>query len=119
MKGPRKLITLITDFGVKDSYVAEMKGVILASDHFGNLITNIHEKDYLQFKRRGRGKAVWIKSGKHTIKKLSKRYADVEKGPMVLFGSASLLEFSVRNDNASKTLSLEPGNRVELIYGRN
>ena len=97
--------------------VSRMTGCILSSDHFGNLVTNIHEKDYLHFKRKGRGKKVWIRSGRCTIKKLSKTYAGGKGGPLALFGSSSLLELSVRNGNASKALALRAGDRVQLIYG--
>lgn len=41
----RPLITLLTDFGLKDSYVAEMKGVILGICPSADIVDISHEVD--------------------------------------------------------------------------
>ena len=92
-------------------------GAILSRDHFGNLITNIREEDYLRFKGRGKGREVWVRSGRSVIKGLSKTYAEGGRGPLALFGSAGLLELAVRQGDASKILKRRSGDSVQLVYG--
>jgi S-adenosylmethionine hydrolase len=41
--GPRPLITLLTDFGTRDAYVASLKGVILSLNPEANLVDLSHE----------------------------------------------------------------------------
>jgi len=97
---------------------SRLEGKILTEDHFGNLITNIRQSDYLRFKKQRSGKGVWVKAGKHLIKQLSKTYAEGGRGLIVLFGSSGLLELALRKGNAAKALSLRRGNPVVLTYGR-
>jgi S-adenosyl-L-methionine hydrolase (adenosine-forming) len=85
-------------------------GVIVHTDHYGNIITNIP--------------AAWIGDGAcvrasgHDIQ-LRRTYADVAPGELLaLIGSRGLLEISVRNGSAARLLSATTGQPVVVRGGR-
>jgi len=94
-----------------------LRGKILAKDHFGNLITNIRQKDFVKFQAQKKDKPVWVKAGKIIFRGIAHTYAEGQKKPIALFGSAGLLELAVRNGNASHRLSLKQGSHIDLVYG--
>ena len=84
-------------------------GTIIHIDAFGNLITNIEEKNLLN-------KSLSIKAGTTILNKLSNSYAEVKIGePLAIFGSFNFLEIAIRNGNAQRKLSLNIGDRIEVI----
>ncbi len=84
-------------------------GTIIHIDAFGNLITNIEEKDLLN-------KSFSIKAGTTILKKLSNSYAEIKIGePLAIIGSSNFLEIAIRNGNAQHKLSLNLGDRIEVI----
>lgn len=107
-------IVLDYDCGAIDQpIVAGQKifGKIIHIDKFGNLITNIAECLLKNSK-------ISLAAGSHRIGKLSSAYDDVEIGcPVAVIGSSGFLEIAVRNGNAQQQLSINRGDRVELIFG--
>jgi len=92
-----------------------VRGKIIHIDRFGNLITNI-EPETLQkaFPRRNRRTLNIICSG-HAIRGVSETYSDVAPGrALALVGSYGLVEISVRDRNASSSLGVERGDRIEI-----
>jgi len=82
-----------------------IKGEVIYSDRFGNLISSVHKNDlpddYSKIK---------IRSGKYKIKGISKKYSDVKKGKLLAYiGSSGYLEIGVREGNADKQLTMNNG----------
>lgn len=90
-----------------------INGTILSIDHFGNLITNITEKDIDNLETTTNNLTLTV--GKEKIKGLSNTYADVKTGmPLMLIGSAGFLEISVNQGNAKKHFMAKQGHKVYL-----
>lgn len=91
----------------------ELIGEIVHVDTFGNLVSNIDHKSLLQFSK---GRPLMIKIGKRTLRGLKKGYWE-GKGdePMALFGSGGLLEISVREGNAQKSLKVKKGDNIVVL----
>ncbi len=88
----------------------KITGTIIHIDTFGNLISNIEEKDLLN-------RPVTIKTCKIILDKLSNSYTEVNIGqPLAIFGSSGFLEIAVRNGNARDFLSLNIGDRFEVDF---
>jgi hypothetical protein len=89
---------------------AEVVGQILLSDHFGNLITNIHERDLEPL---GTGVDVWVGSAR--LAGLVRTYQDGVVGePVALIGSSGYLELAVVQGSAGAQLGVGRGERVRV-----
>jgi S-adenosylmethionine hydrolase len=87
-------------------------GEILHIDTFGNLVSNIDEEKLFRFSK---GQPFVIRAGRRTIHGLKKGYWEGKKGELiVLLGSSSLLEISVREGNAQKVLKVKKGDPIEI-----
>jgi len=85
-------------------------GEVLHVDAFGNLISNIDEKQLLHFVK---DQPFIIKTDKRIIKGLKRGYWEGKKGEaMALFGSGGFLELSVREGRAQKILKVKKGDRI-------
>ncbi len=83
------------------------EGVVVHTDRFGNLVTNIPEEWCEQ------GALVWV--GDRVAGTIRRTYADVDPGELVaLIGSSGLLEVSVRDGSAAVTLDASRGTPVRL-----
>src|SRR5437879_4423879 len=129
------LITLLTDFGDADSYVGEVKGVLLSRsghpvaavcrsplpapphdgtvlvgevvyvDRFGTLISNLPGDEVEP--------GVRIKVGGTEIGTLSHTFGDVPRGALVAFvGSGGTVEIAVRDGSAARLLGVGVGAEV-------
>ncbi|MCB4756427.1 MAG: SAM-dependent chlorinase/fluorinase [Elusimicrobia bacterium] len=90
-------------------------GEILAVDHFGNLITNIRNKDLSPVAEKGR---IEIRLGKKAgvIKGLASTYNSVPTGRLLaIAGSAGFVEISQRDGNAAKKTGLNVGDPFTLM----
>jgi S-adenosylmethionine hydrolase len=89
----------------------EVVGIIVASDRFGNLITNIHEKDLPTSDHA----LLTIMVGNHTIKGLGESYAKGgATGPMAILGSRDCIEIAVYLGNAARELGIGVGSVVRV-----
>jgi len=78
-----------------------LNGLVLAVDHFGNLITNVTRRDC----QRNLGPHVSVEIGAARIDRLSRTYAEQSPGSLVaLFGSREWLEIAVVQGNAARQL---------------
>jgi hypothetical protein len=81
-------------------------GKVIMIDRFGNLITNISQKDLNQFI--DRPLTIWMNN--ISIQGISNNYMQVRKGELLaIIGSKGLLEISINCGNASLELGVEIG----------
>jgi S-adenosyl-L-methionine hydrolase (adenosine-forming) len=91
----------------------EIVGVVIAADRFGNLITNIRERDLVSlFEKTGRLEPA-IQIGGRTINGLSVCYSSAELGkPLALMGSTGRMEISINGGSALKFFGVGLGEEV-------
>jgi hypothetical protein len=88
-------------------------GRIIYVDRFGNLISNITQKDFTEHLGKSPGKRFVLRVAERNIGKLSQSYAEGGEGELVaLFGSSNYLEFSLNKGNAARALSIQIGAEV-------
>ena len=89
-----------------------MVGKVVHIDSFGNLITNIEEKNLGYFVR---GIPFHILIGKRRIEGIQRGYWEAERGDLLaLIGSSGLLEISVNEGNAQKVLKVKRGDPIRI-----
>jgi S-adenosylmethionine hydrolase len=93
-----------------------LRGEIARVDHFGNLITNIHETDVTSFLQGGTPQ---IRIQDLALQDLHRYYESVPKGkPLALLGSSHRLEIAVNQGSAARLLGKKPedlvGQSVEI-----
>ena len=87
----------------------QLTGVVITSDHFGNLITNIERADVEAFKN------PLIQAGGHEIA-LRRTYGDVEPGALLaLINSFGVLEIARAEQNAAECLGIGRGAPVRVV----
>ena len=85
-------------------------GQVMHIDHFGNLITNIEERDLKGFSDR-----FHLNIKNSVIRGLCHSYVEVKRGSVLsIIGSAGYLEISVNQGSAAKKLNVKKGERVEI-----
>jgi S-adenosylmethionine hydrolase len=93
-------------------------GEVLHVDGFGNIITNINEKEAAQ--SHVKGKLSVELAGCKLKLKLCKAYGDTEpQAPLALIGSHGFLEISINQGNAAKKFKAKPGDKIELPLSQN
>lgn len=112
--GPRILETVKPEFSKTTQKKGELVGIVLHVDGFGNIVTNITEKEL------GRAyvkDVVSVELPFCKVKlKLSKAYGDVEpEEPLALIGSHDFLEISLNRGSASKKFKVKPGDKIRLL----
>lgn len=86
-------------------------GVVLHVDRFGNLITNLHTRDFPEFG----AKPFELAIGTRKLDRLAGNYAEMEPGePFVIVGSSGFLEVAVNQGSAAKHLGCGPGAPCDL-----
>jgi S-adenosylmethionine hydrolase len=84
-------------------------GSILKIDHFGNIVTNFHSRDFP-------GTPPTLTIGRHKISLLVQAYADAEPGKLFLIvGSSGYLEVSVNQGSAAEKIRCKTGARAVLV----
>ena len=90
-----------------------MKGVVLRSDVFGNLITNFRSEDFPEAAQNGG--AIKLQVGTHQVTRLVDTFASGKNGEAIAYvGSSGYIEIGVNKANAARTLSLSRGATVIL-----
>ncbi len=94
----------------------ELRGKIVAIDHFGNLITNIHSEQLNLCWSTSTHDRLQIKTGSNVIEGLSETYADASAdSPVALIGSRGYLEIAINQGNAANRLNACKGDEVWLV----
>jgi S-adenosylmethionine hydrolase len=88
-------------------------GEVLHVDNFGNIITNISEKEIAQLRTKD---VVSVKLPNQKLKlKLRKAYGEVKpQEPLALIGSHNYLEIAINQGNAAAEFETKPGNKIKL-----
>ncbi len=87
------------------------QGTILKTDHFGNLITNLHISEFPDLDSR----PFHLLCGQVTIDHLNATFAEGAPGePLAVVGSSGYLEIVANRDSAAKILGLVTGSPIQL-----
>ena len=89
-----------------------VSGVVLRTDRFGNVVTNIDRRTFEGVARSG---STEVRAGDHVVGRLVATYAEIQRGEIcALFGSTDHLELAANADSAAARLGLERGAPVEV-----
>jgi len=92
-------------------------GQVMRTDHFGNLITNIHADDFSQAQAAHPKQAVQVHMVDWTIP-LTAYYDHGEEDPLcAVWGSAQFLEIAARKGSAREILDIMPDEPVRVMFG--
>jgi S-adenosylmethionine hydrolase len=90
-----------------------MKGVVMRTDAFGNLMTNFRSEDLPESALDGGG--IQLQVGPHQVSRLVDTFARGNNGePVAYLGSSGYLEIAVNKANAARALNLGRGAPVIL-----
>ena len=90
----------------------ELHGVVITTDHFGNLITNIERTSLARFKHPR------VRAAGHDIP-LARTYGDVAPGTLLaLINSFEVLEIACAEQQAARMLGLGRGGPVVVVEGQ-
>jgi len=90
-------------------------GEIVHIDDFGNVVTNISEKE-LEKIGIHKGRFLHVKLGDKTLKiKFCSAYSEVPiQSPLTIIGSSDFLEVAVNQGDASKTFNVKTGDTIQV-----
>jgi S-adenosylmethionine hydrolase len=93
-------------------------GEVLHVDGFGNIITNINEKEVAQSRVKD---VVNVELPRCKLKlKLCEAYGETNpQEPLALIGSHGFLEIAINQGNAAKKFKAKPGDKIELSLSQN
>ena len=84
------------------------EGVVLSTDHFGNLITN--------FLPHMLGSNFVVDVNRHKITKLHRTFGEATPGILFVYhGSSGYVEVGINQESAAKALGIAPGDRITLF----
>lgn len=88
-------------------------GEVLHVDNFGNIITNIGEKETVQLRTKD---VVNVELPNQKLKlKLCKAYGEAKpQEPLALIGSHNYLEIAINQGNAATAFKTKPGDKIKL-----
>ena len=93
----------------------EIKGRVVAIDHFGNMITNINSEQLTECLSADSRHAIHIKIGSTIIRGLSDSYAGGRSNsPLALVGSRGYLEIAINKGSAAQRLNAATGDPVQV-----
>ncbi len=89
-------------------------GEVLHVDGFGNIITNINEKEVAQSHVKGE---LSVEFASYKLKlKLCKAYGEAEpQEPLALIGSHGFLEIALNQGSAAEKFQTKPGDKIKLL----
>lgn len=89
-----------------------LEGEVLYVDDFGNVITNIPDKEIFAFQ--GTAQVEFLPQPPRQMK-ISTTYADAKAHePIILIGSFGYLEIALNQGNAARAFSVKIGNKIKL-----
>ena len=93
---------------------AELSGVVVRVDHFGNLVTNIDRRSFDQFSA---GRPIQIVIADRRVRSVVATYAEVDAGSIcALFDSSGHLEIAITGGSAAERLGLTRGAPVVVRF---
>lgn len=95
----------------------ELVGQVLAIDHFGNLIANIHQELLAQLQALNPHATLRIKIGRHHLHGLHSTYGAVPKlAPLAFIGSRGYLEIAVNQGHAAQQLGAARSDKITISF---
>ncbi len=95
---------------------AEIRANIVYIDHYGNVITNLHQNLFEEYGRQFQSYSIKFR-GKDQIAKLSRAYQDVSKGnPLAIFDSNGYLQLATNYGNFSKLEGMDTRDTVLIKF---
>src|SRR5580658_9461378 len=89
----------------------DWSGVVLKTDHFGNLITNFHIDEFPDLADH----PIELRAGLERITRLAATFAETTIGELfAIIGSSGFVEVAVNRGSAAKVLGIGAGSPVEL-----
>jgi S-adenosyl-L-methionine hydrolase (adenosine-forming) len=90
----------------------ELVGQVLWTDHFGNLITNIHQEALIPFLS---GSVLTVSIGSETIPEILQTYSQGLPGRLIaLIGSSGYLEIACNLGRAAEKLGFQPTRELNV-----
>jgi S-adenosylmethionine hydrolase len=121
---PSSMGKLIQDYQRADFAMPRRRGEgawsgrILKIDHFGNIVTNFHVRDFPEMLLPGREPELALTIGRRKISGIARNYAESRPGKLFLIvGSAGYLEVSVNQGSAAKQTGCKTGAPASLAIG--
>jgi S-adenosylmethionine hydrolase len=106
-------IVFLDSLGARCTENGDLKGKVVAIDHFGNLITNIKSEQLAECLHAGPQEEIRIKIRSNVFKGLSETYASGgSNSPLALIGSRGYLEIAINGGSAAQHLNVEKGEKV-------
>ena len=92
-----------------------IKGVVLYTDHFGNLITNLTPQQ-IPLDEKGHASVVKVLTPKGEITQCRRYYAESAGNELFfILGGTGFYEISANGQSASQLLGLQPGNEIGAL----
>ena len=92
-------------------------GHVIHIDHYGNLITNIQHKDYLEIQKINGSRPFQIQVGREIFDRLHEGYSEVEPGECyVFFNTEKVLQIGINMGRASELLGIRMDATVYLNF---
>lgn len=92
-------------------------GHVIHIDHYGNLITNIQYKDFLEIQKINGNSPYQIQVGREIFDRLHKGYNEVESGEcFVFFNSEKVLQIGINMGRASELLGIRMDANVYINF---
>lgn len=114
--GPEVIDPVGLSFPAPEMGAERIRGEVVYTDTFGNLITNIERSHLVRF---GNFEQLTVKAGNTILARLCRHYQEVQCGePLALVGSGDCLEISVREGNARDLLAVKEGDEVLVTRGK-
>ena len=96
------------DLSPREVHPGVWEGIVLSTDHFGNLITN--------FLSSTSGKTFILDVNRHKVNKFHKTFGEAPPGVLFVYhGSSGYLEIGMNQQSAAEALGVSPGDRVTLF----
>ncbi len=100
-----------------DPAQGRITGIVLSTDSFGNLMTNIHRENISKLFHNNEERSILIRINERTIKGIRTSYAGSLPGTlMAIFGSRDFMEISINRGHAAKALKAMPGDEIVLSF---
>ncbi len=112
--GPKIIDVEKPEFSIITRKEGRLIGMVLHVDGFGNIVTNITDKEMEQIHAKGK---VSVELPNYKVKmKLCKAYGEAKHfEPLALVGSHNFLEIAINQGNASKKFKVNPGDKIKLL----
>lgn len=93
-----------------------IRGMAVYIDHYGNVITNIHEELFKQF-RKMNGFSIQLRRSEYEINEINDSYNEVPQGEkLALFSSSGYLEIAINQGNASRLLGIKQNDIIRIEF---